>query len=86
VQIADDRLQADDRLAVELDDETEHAVHGRVVGAEVDLEDVRLAAAFLGHLDHRRDRRGDARALVDAGGRDRHQTSSENRTGSPPIG
>ena len=86
VEVADDRLEADDGLAVQLEDEPEHAVHGRVVGAEVDLEDVRRAAELLGHLDHRRDRRGDARSLVDAGGCDGHQTSSEKRTGSPPIG
>jgi hypothetical protein len=66
VQVADDRAQADDALAVELDDEPEDAVGRGVVRPEVDLEDVAAAAELLRHLQDRGDRRGDARALVDA--------------------
>ena len=40
VQVADDRAQADDALAVEVDDEAQHAVRRRVVRPEVDLQDV----------------------------------------------
>jgi hypothetical protein len=40
VQVADDRADARDRLAVEVDDEAQDAVRGRVVGPEVDREDV----------------------------------------------
>ncbi len=76
-----------DRLAVEVDDEAEDAVRRGVVRAEVDAEDV-LEPVLLGvDLEDRRHGRRDARALVDARGRkDRHQSSSEKRTGSPPSG
>ncbi len=87
VEVADHGLEADDRLAVQLDDEPENAVHRRVVGAEVDLEDVRGLASVFRHGEDGRNRRGNAGSCVDLGvAGDGHQTSSENRTGSPPIG
>ncbi len=93
VEVADHRLEAHDALAVQLDDEAEDAVRGRVVRPEVDLEDVAALAQRRIDLEHGRDRARDARALVDRGPRavlgdgDRHRySSSENRTGSPPSG
>ena len=44
VQVADHRAQADDVLAVQVDDEPQDAVRRRVVRAEVDLEDVVVVA------------------------------------------
>ena len=44
VEVADDGPQADDPLAVQLDDQAQHAVRGGMVRAEVDLEDVALLA------------------------------------------
>jgi hypothetical protein len=87
VEVADHRLQADDALAVQVDDQSEDAVRRGVVRPEVDLEDVpRLAEGGI-DLEHGRDRRGDARALVDLRpGGDRHYSASEKRTGSPPSG
>jgi hypothetical protein len=88
VEVADDGGEADDLLAVEIDDEPEDAVRRRVVGPEVDLEDVALLADVVGDLEDGRDRRGDARPLVDPRLLDDRQrySSPENRTGSPPIG
>ena len=87
VQVADDGADAGDRLAVEVDDEPQHAVGRGVVRAEVDAQDV-LEPVLLGvDLEDRRDGMRDARPLVDArGGEDAHQSSSEKRTGSPPSG
>ena len=87
VEVADDRADARDRLAVEVDDEAEHAVRRGMVRPEVDAEDV-LEPVLLGvDLEDRRHGLRDARPLVDARGReDRHQSSSEKRTGSPPSG
>ena len=87
VQVAHDGPDADHALAVQVDDKSQDAVSGGVVRAEVDLEDV----AGLGQLgrngEDRRDRRGDARALVDPRSLDGgHYSSPEKRTGSPPIG
>jgi hypothetical protein len=66
VEVADDGAQAHDLLAVQIDDEPEDAVRGRVVRPEVDLEDV-AGRGQLGRDGHdRRGRAGDARALVDA--------------------
>ena len=88
VQVADDRADAGDRLAVEVDDEPQDAVRRGVVRPEVDAQDV-LEVVLLGvDLEDRRDGLRDPRALVDArrrGGRSR-QSSSEKRTGSPPSG
>jgi hypothetical protein len=64
VEVADHGLQADDRLAVELDHEPEHAVRRRMVRAEVDFEDVARVAQLLRHGQDRRHRRRDARPLV----------------------
>jgi hypothetical protein len=88
VQVADHRAEADDVLAVQVDDEPQHTVGRGMVRAEVDLEQVFGAPQLLGHLQDRRDRRRDARPLVDPGAlrRDRHYSSPEKRTGSPPIG
>jgi hypothetical protein len=65
VEVADHRANADDPLARELDHEAEDAVRGRVVGAEVDLQYVPRGSNLFGHLEHGRDRRGNARPLVD---------------------
>ena len=89
VQVADRRREADDLLAVQLGDQAQHAVGRRMVRAEVDLEQLARLAQRLGHLQHGRDRRGDPRSLVHRPrrlGRDRHYSSPEKRTGSPPIG
>ena len=97
VEVADHRREADDRLAVEVDDQAEDAVRGRMVRPEVDLHDVVRLVQLRRDVEDRRDARRDARALVlrrrddrpGRGGRllgrDRH-SASENRTGSPPIG
>jgi hypothetical protein len=87
VQVADDRFQADDVLAVEVDDQAQDAVRGGMVRPEVDLEDVPVVAQRRIDLEHGRYRRGDARLAVDRRpvGRDRH-SSPEKRTGSPPMG
>ena len=87
VEIPDDRADAGDRLAVEVDDEAEDAVRRGMVRPEVDPQDV-VEPVLLGiDLEDRRDGMRDARPLVDARRRqDRHQSSSEKRTGSPPSG
>ena len=85
VQIADDRLQAAHLLAVEVDDEAEHAVRRRMVGTEVDREQLATERAFLAGL-------GDGDALGDgvrhafSGGVCQVSCSSENSTTSPPTG
>ena len=76
-------------LAVQIDDQPQHAVRRRVVGAEVDGEDV-LEPRI--RLQDRRDGLGirvpsyggapDGQAMGDGG----HYSASEKRTGSPPIG
>ena len=48
VEVADDRLDALDALAVQLDDQPEDAVRGGVVRPEVDLEDVVVLAEGRG--------------------------------------
>ena len=84
VQVADHGVQPDDGLAVQVDHEAEHAVRRRMVRAEVDLEDV---LGVRRDLEDGRDRRRDARALVDARALGcQHYSASEKRTGSPPIG
>ncbi len=87
MEVADDGADARHRLAVEVDDEAQDAVGRGVVRPEVDAEDV-LEPVLLGiDLENRRDGARDARPLVDPGaGQDRHQSSSEKRTGSPPSG
>ena len=87
VEVADDRLDPGDVLAVEVDDQAEDAVRRRVVRPEVDGEDV--VEVVLGRVDDelRRAGRGDPRPLVDPRlGDDGHQRSPEKRTGSPPSG
>src|SRR5664279_2298576 len=99
VQVADDCVQADDLLAVEVEDQAEHAVRRRMVRPEVDPQDV-VAVDQLGrNVEDRRHPLRDARALVRRReddrpvahaargclGCDRH-SASEKRTGSPPIG
>ena len=88
VQVADHRAEADDLLPVQVDDQAQDAVRRRVVRPEVDLEQVLALAELLGDLEDRRDRRGDVAPLVDPRALDghRHYSSSEKRTGSPPIG
>jgi hypothetical protein len=88
VQVADDRLEADHVLAMQVDDQAQHPVRRRVVRAEVDLQQVLGAAQVLGDREQGRGRRGDARSLVDPRplGGDGHYSSPEKRTGSPPIG
>ncbi len=98
VEVADHGRDADDLLAVEVDDQAQHAVRRRVVRAEVDLEDVlaRRAAprgrrGSSGTRDGMREPSywlvGDVRP---AAARDessgRAHCSSLKRTGSPPIG
>ena len=91
VQVADHCSDTDDVLAVQVDDQPQHAVRGRVVGAEVDGEDVLEPRV---RLQDRRDRLRDPRNPRTAG-RPRtgrrwttvgHYSASEKRTGSPPIG
>jgi hypothetical protein len=89
VEVTDDRADSDDLLAVEVDDEAQHAVRRRMVRAEVDLKDVAGLLELRRHSEDRRNRRGDARPRVDSlrgdDGHDRY-SSPEKRTGSPPIG
>jgi hypothetical protein len=99
VQVADHGVEADDLLAVEVDDQAEHAVRRRVVRAEVDPQDVARCERLRRHVEDRRHPLRDARAFIrrreDDGpvahaargllGRDGH-SASENRTGSPPSG
>ena len=80
-----------DVLAVEVDDQAQDAVRGRVVGPEVDGQDVLEVVLGRIDLEHGRDRAGDTRPLVDLGaGDDGHlpavYSSPEKRTGSPPRG
>ena len=48
VQVADHRVEADDLLAVEVDDQAQHAVRRRMVRPEVDLQDVVVASSSAG--------------------------------------
>jgi hypothetical protein len=96
VQVADHGRDADDLLAVEVDDQAEDAVRRGVVRAEVDLKDVLVREQLLGDLEHGRHAGRDARPLVLLVGDDRPpptgcgrcdaHSSSVKRTGSPPIG
>ena len=85
VEVADDGFEAADLLAVQVDDEAQHAVRGRMVRAEVDREQLaaeRAALAGLGDGDALRDRVRHAFS----GGVCHISCSSENSTGSPPTG
>ena len=64
VQVADHGREPDDVLAVQVDDQPEHPVRGRVVRAEVDGEDVLERRVGL---KHGRDRLRDPRAGIDRG-------------------
>ncbi|MGZ8894553.1 MAG: hypothetical protein ACXW1X_07785, partial [Candidatus Aminicenantales bacterium] len=90
VQVADDGLEPDDVLAVEVDDQAQDAVRGGVVRAEVDGEHVLQPRV---RLEDRRHALRDPRAGVRTAAADRdamlddgHYSAPENRTGSPPIG
>src|SRR5207247_358037 len=56
VEVADHRPQADDRLAVQVDDEAEDPVRRGMVRREVDLQDVAALADLRIDLEDRRDR------------------------------
>jgi uncharacterized protein YciU (UPF0263 family) len=95
MEVADHGRDADDLLAVQVDDQAEDAVCRGMVGAEVDLEDVLARLQLLGDVEDRRHARRDARALVlrlgndraaAGGGDDGGHSASLKRTGSPPIG
>ena len=85
VQVADHGLEPAHLLAIEVDDETEHAVGGRVMGAEIYRQQLAAEGARLAGL-------GDGDALADLAahafsGAVRHAScSSENSTTSPPTG
>ena len=69
VEVAEDRVEVDDLLAVELEDDPQHAVGRRVLGAHVDehlavAERVELGLA-LGPRRVRRDRLEDAELAVE---------------------
>ena len=69
MEVAEDRIEVDDLLALELQDDPEHAVGRRVLGSHVDehlavAERVELALA-LGPRRVRRDRLEDAGRLVE---------------------
>jgi hypothetical protein len=90
VQIADHGRETHHVLAVQIDDQPQHAVRGGVIGPEVDGEDVLEPRVGL---QNRRDGLGNARAVIGPGAADRdaavdggHYSASEKRTGSPPIG
>src|SRR4029078_3342238 len=88
VEVADDRLDALDALAVQLDDQPQDAVRGRVIRPEVDLEDVVVHAEGRVDLEHCRDGARDPGPGVDRclpACRERH-SAPENRTGSTPTG
>jgi hypothetical protein len=55
VEVADHGLEPDHLFAVQIDDQTEHAVRRGVVRPEVDLEDVVLLAERGIDPQHRRD-------------------------------
>jgi hypothetical protein len=87
VHVADVGVQADHHLAVEGDDQPQHAVRRRVVGPEVDRDQVlagrRVDLAGRSRGDARRGaQRDDARPLLLGGA----HLASVNCTGSPPIG
>jgi hypothetical protein len=102
VEVADDRPEADDLLAQEIDDEPKHSVRRRVVRPEVDLHHVLRALELVGEPEDRRNRVRDLGPLVErvlsaqegrvddrprrAAIDGRHYSSSEKRTGSPPSG
>src|SRR5690348_17892297 len=86
VEVADHRLHALDLLAVEVDHQAQHAVRRRVVGAEVDCEQLaaECAAAGLSDVHALGFGRHDAQAF--SGGVCHSACSSENSTTSPPTG
>ena len=86
VHVADLVVQADDRLAVERRDEAQHAVRRRVVRAEVEQHRVRVVRRRDQHRRDRREHLGGRVAERAVVGERAHQTSSENCTGSPPMG
>ena len=91
VEIADDGLEAFDLLAVQIDDQAQHAVRGGMVRPEVDLKDVPLLAEGGIDLEDGRDGRGDPRSLrrsspALARRQPRAHSALEKRTGSPPSG
>ena len=69
VEVADHRFDAGHVLAVEVDDQAEHAVRRRVVRAEVDRQDVARRHHLRRRRQHRRRRARDARARVDRAAR-----------------
>jgi hypothetical protein len=68
VEVADDRADAGDGLAVEVDDEAEDPVGRGMVRPEVDPEDVLDPMLLRIDLEDRRNRMRDPGALVDPGG------------------
>src|SRR4029450_1243867 len=65
VQVADDRADPDDRLAVEVDDEAQGAVGRRMIGSEVYGEDVLERVLLRIDVENRRHALRDARPTVD---------------------
>ena len=89
VQVADHRGAGRRRSRRQVDDEPQHAVRGRVVRAEVDRQDVvGRRAAPAGSRAPSGSGSGCAclRRSRPRSARDASLVSSENRTGSPPIG
>src|SRR6266850_1971376 len=83
VEVADDRLDAAHLLAVQVDDQPQHAVRGRVMRPEVDGEQLAAEGAMLAGLGDRYALRG---AHASGGGVSQVSCSSENSTTSPPTG
>src|SRR5207244_6598431 len=88
VEVDDHGGEADNLLTVQVDDEPQYSMCRGMVRSEVDGEDVLRRLQLVGELEDARNRRRDARPFVDARPlrSERHYSSPEKRTGSPPIG
>ncbi len=58
MQVSDDRVALDDRLAVELEEDAHHAVGGRVLGAHVERHQALAGLQLVLVLDGQRAHRG----------------------------
>ena len=83
VQVSDHRTDAADLLAVEVDDQPQHAVRGWVMRTEVDGEELAAEGALLAGL---RDRHALGVLKPSSGAVCHFWCSSENSTVSPPTG